>query len=79
MSDAHLHLDGGCDHQGSNVCPTCADLTHAEVAAIRTHQALLNAKHAADAIPEPRRSEHERRFDAAREQAHRHSEYQRPG
>lgn len=41
---ARIHLDGGCDHRGPNVCPECAHLTDAEVAALREYFALLEQK-----------------------------------
>ena len=43
VGSARLHLSGdGCNHRDSNVCPACADLTDAEVAALREYFARLS-------------------------------------
>ena len=42
VGSARLHLSSdGCNHRDSNVCPACADLTDAEVAALREYFARL--------------------------------------
>ena len=43
VGSARLHLSSdGCNHRDSNVCPACADLTDAEVAALREYFARLS-------------------------------------
>jgi hypothetical protein len=45
VGDARVHLDGNdCNHQGRNVCPECAELTQAEVEALRHYFSLLERK-----------------------------------
>jgi len=40
-----IYLDNdGCNHRDNNVCPVCAELTDAEVAALREYFARLSAK-----------------------------------
>lgn len=49
VGSAHIHLDNdGCNHMGGNVCPACAELTDAEVAALREYFALLESRRAED-------------------------------
>lgn len=45
VGSPRIHLDNdGCNHMDGNVCPACAELTDAEVAALREYFELLEAK-----------------------------------